>query len=243
MQAFSSCGEQGYSACRVQASHCGGFSCRRARAPVVAVRGLSSCSMWALEHEGFSSCGARAPCLWRTGLVTPRHVRSSWTRARTRVPCIGRRILNHCAARESQDSHSEPFLWEADLSLCGDTQPCLGLGHQRAASWVALVLGLGISKKLGGVGELGPMETAVRGCAPDTVQPSTEQGSLSHGLGCTDTPGVQGRVPEYFQVTAGGGCVTSGWESITTMCLCHTHLFICKTLSHTATHFIFMTLR
>ena len=100
MQAFSSCGEQGYSACRVQASHCGGFSCRRARAPVVAVRGLSSCSMWALEHEGFSSCGARAPCLWRTGLVTPRHVRSSWTRARTRVPCIGRRILNHCAARE-----------------------------------------------------------------------------------------------------------------------------------------------
>ena len=25
---------------------------------------------------------------------------SSWTRARTRVPCIGRRILNHCATRE-----------------------------------------------------------------------------------------------------------------------------------------------
>ena len=31
---------------------------------------------------------------------------SSQTRARTRVPCIGRQILNHCATREAQD----PFL-------------------------------------------------------------------------------------------------------------------------------------
>ena len=40
--------------------------------------------------------------LWSTGsrhagLVAPRHVGSSRTRARTRVPCLGRRILNHCA--------------------------------------------------------------------------------------------------------------------------------------------------
>ena len=34
-----------------------------------------------------------------TGLVAPRHVGSSWTRDWTRVPCIGRRILNHCASR------------------------------------------------------------------------------------------------------------------------------------------------
>ena len=34
------------------------------------------------------------------GLVAPWHVESSWTRARTRVPCIGRQILNHCATRE-----------------------------------------------------------------------------------------------------------------------------------------------
>ena len=34
------------------------------------------------------------------GLVAPRHVGSSRTRDRTRVPCIGRRILNHCATRE-----------------------------------------------------------------------------------------------------------------------------------------------
>ena len=33
------------------------------------------------------------------GLVAPRHVGSSWTRAGTRNPCIGRRILNHCATR------------------------------------------------------------------------------------------------------------------------------------------------
>ena len=35
------------------------------------------------------------------GLVAPRHVGSSRTRARTRVPCIGRWILNHYATREA----------------------------------------------------------------------------------------------------------------------------------------------
>ena len=34
------------------------------------------------------------------GLVAPRHVGYYWTRARTRAPCIGRRILIHCATRE-----------------------------------------------------------------------------------------------------------------------------------------------
>ena len=37
------------------------------------------------------------------GLVAPQHVGSSRTRARTRVPCIGRWILNHCATREVLD--------------------------------------------------------------------------------------------------------------------------------------------
>ena len=55
-----------------------------------------------------SRCGAQAPDaqaqqLWLTGLVAPRHVGSSQTRARTRVPCIGRQILNHCATREALD--------------------------------------------------------------------------------------------------------------------------------------------
>ena len=39
--------------------------------------------------------------MWLTGLVALRHVGSSQTRARTRVPCIGRQILNHCATREA----------------------------------------------------------------------------------------------------------------------------------------------
>ena len=63
---------------------------------------------------GFSSCGTPAQQLWLagsraqaqqlqcTGLVAPRHVGSSQTRARTCVPCIGRQILNHCATREAQ---------------------------------------------------------------------------------------------------------------------------------------------
>ena len=78
--------------CSVQASHCSGFSL-----------------LWSTgsRHAGFSSCGtqaqqlwlavsrAQAQQLWRMGLVALQHVRSSWTRARTRVPCIGRQILNH----------------------------------------------------------------------------------------------------------------------------------------------------
>ena len=39
--------------------------------------------------------------MWLTGLVAPWHVGSSQTRARTRVPCISRQILNHCATREA----------------------------------------------------------------------------------------------------------------------------------------------
>ena len=38
------------------------------------------------------------------GLVAPWHVGSSQARARTRVPCIGRHILNHCATREAPDT-------------------------------------------------------------------------------------------------------------------------------------------
>ena len=56
--------------------------------------------------RGLSCCGAQAPDaqaqqLWLTGLVAPRHVGSSQTRARTRIPCIGRQTLNHCATREA----------------------------------------------------------------------------------------------------------------------------------------------
>ena len=64
------------------------------------------------RHTGFSSCGTRAQQLWlagsraqaqqlwHIGLVAPWHVGSSWTRDRTCVSCIGRRILNHCTTME-----------------------------------------------------------------------------------------------------------------------------------------------
>ena len=53
-----------------------------------------------------SRCGAQAPDaqaqqLWPTGPAAPRHVGSSQTRARTRVPCVSRQTLNHCATREA----------------------------------------------------------------------------------------------------------------------------------------------
>ena len=38
---------------------------------------------------------------WPTGLAALQHVESSWTRDRTRVPCIGRQILNHWTSQEN----------------------------------------------------------------------------------------------------------------------------------------------
>ena len=56
--------------------------------------------------RGLSCCGAQAPDaqaqqLWLTGPAAPWHVGSSQTRARTRVLCIGRQLLNHCATRQA----------------------------------------------------------------------------------------------------------------------------------------------
>ena len=87
---FSSCGEQGlllvvvHRLLIVVASRCG------ARA-----LGMRAQQLW------LPSSRAQALQLWRMGLVALRHVGSSGTRARTRVPCIGRRILNHCTTREA----------------------------------------------------------------------------------------------------------------------------------------------
>ena len=77
-------------------------------------RVFSSCGKWGplfIAVRGpltivASCCGAQAPDvqaqqLWLTGPVAPRHVGSSQTRARTRVPGIGRQISNHCAIREA----------------------------------------------------------------------------------------------------------------------------------------------
>ena len=55
------------------------------------------CGLLTVMFLLFPSMGSRAQIrqLWHTGLVTPKHVGSSWTRDRTTVSCIGRRILNH----------------------------------------------------------------------------------------------------------------------------------------------------
>ena len=98
-RAFSSCGERGATLrWGAQASHCSGFSWCGAwalgvRASVVVAHGFSSCGLRALEPQ--------AQQLWCTGLVAPRHLGSSRTKARTHVPCVGRWILNHCATREA----------------------------------------------------------------------------------------------------------------------------------------------
>ena len=88
------------------------------------------------RRAGFSSCGmlaqqlwlvgsrAEAQLLWRTGLVAPQLVGSSQTRARTRVPCIGRQILNHCATREVPKHN---FLYALENQKIHDSLCCSGV--------------------------------------------------------------------------------------------------------------------
>ena len=57
-------------------------------ASVVAARGLSICNAWALGRCGSVVVVHGLSC-------------SVATRDQTRVPCIGRQILNHCATREA----------------------------------------------------------------------------------------------------------------------------------------------
>ena len=96
-RAFSSCGKRGLLFVAVHGLlTVGGFSCCGARAlgtraKVVVAHGLRSCGARALERR----------LLWCAGLVTPQHVGSFQTRARTRVACIGRRVPNHGATGEA----------------------------------------------------------------------------------------------------------------------------------------------
>ena len=105
-------------------------ACRLSLLAVSGVYSLLRCAGFSLRwvlllqstgsrHVSFSSCGtqaqqswltgsrAQARQLWHMGLVALQHVGSSRTRARTHVPCIGRRILNHCATREAQERFYE----------------------------------------------------------------------------------------------------------------------------------------
>ena len=61
---------------------------------------------------GAQAPDAQAQWLWLTGPVAPGHVGSSQTWARTRVPCIGRQTLNHCAIREALKWHFKLF-WKS----------------------------------------------------------------------------------------------------------------------------------
>ena len=59
---------------------------------------IAVCRLLVAVHR-LSGCGMRA--LERTGLVSPRPVGSQFpTKDQTRVPCIGRRVLNHWITRE-----------------------------------------------------------------------------------------------------------------------------------------------
>ena len=53
------------------------------------------------SRRGAQAPDAQAQQLWLTGPAAPRHVGSSQTRARTRVPCISRQTPKHCATREA----------------------------------------------------------------------------------------------------------------------------------------------
>ena len=100
------------------------FVAARELSLVVASRGYSllrctGLSLWwplllrstGSRRVGFSSWGAR-------GLVALQHVGSSWTRARTRVPCIGRRILNHCTAREVPANTVKNSILKENFNTC-----------------------------------------------------------------------------------------------------------------------------
>ena len=82
--------------------------------------GFSSCGTWA-QQLWLTGCRAQAQQLWCTGFVALQHVGSSQIRARTHVPCIGRRILNHYTTREAPSSKSYGFHCK-DVSI-----PCLYL--------------------------------------------------------------------------------------------------------------------
>ena len=69
---------------------------------------------------GPSRCGAQAPDAqaqrpWLTGSATLRHVVSSRTGARTHVPRIGRRSVNHCTTREAPELYILKFVKRHDV--------------------------------------------------------------------------------------------------------------------------------
>ena len=134
-RAFSSCGERGLLFLLV-------LRLLFAVASLAVEHGL-----WARGLQELWLVGSRAQAqqLWRTGLVAPQHVGSSWTWAWTRVPCIGRWILNHCATGEAHDvisywswefgeSQKDSLLWTNSVPSKGlDSFSCL---YHKVSTWI-----------------------------------------------------------------------------------------------------------
>ena len=91
------------------------FGCGEWGPLFIAVRGPLTIA--ASLIAGAQAPDAQAQQLWRTGPVAPRHVGSSQTRARTRVPCIGRQILNNCATREAPMLFFNVLNWQRIINI------------------------------------------------------------------------------------------------------------------------------
>ena len=100
--------------CSERASHCGGLSrCRvwalGTRASAVAAvaslvaepgpwaRGLQQSLRWPRSLRNLGPQGSLAAAC---GSVAPQHLKSSWTRDGTHVPCVGRQVPIHCTTRD-----------------------------------------------------------------------------------------------------------------------------------------------
>ena len=101
----------------------------------LAVLGLCCCrqALSSCGHQGSRSCwraqalGGRSQLLWCMDLVALRHGRSSQTRDRTRVLCIGRQILYPSTSREVRIWFSLPAL--SSTVNCTDSEQSEKLGE------------------------------------------------------------------------------------------------------------------
>ena len=118
MRAFSSCGKRGLLFVVV-------------RGLLIAVASLIAehrLQVHRLQQLWLVGSRAQAQYLWCMSLVAPRHVGSSQTRARTRAPCTGRQILNHCTTREALSlilMEMLSFVFFSVISVSGSNLACV----------------------------------------------------------------------------------------------------------------------
>ena len=143
--------------------------------------------------------------MWLTGLVAPWHVGSSQTRARTRVPCIGRQILNHCATREALSQHN--FL--KNLFIFG----CVKSPLLHAGPALPLRAGCHALPRRTGPSPRRPLQLWSTGsqlgdCGPRSQQPrlAVSRGQAQRPRGMWDPPGPG---PEPASPALAGGLPTT----------------------------------